>query len=398
MVHGIYFRLYRITHNKWISALFARLIYAVFFCKYLKERICYKKRIVDSKEKDALDIISKIHPNPIKDIQYKLPTEDESIDLSIIVPVYNYAELIENNIKSILKQRTLYSYQLILVDDGSTDGARDILRRYIDYPNVKVIFQQNQGIAGARNTGLSYATGKYIMFIDCDDTVEDNLVETLMRRAYQDDCDIVMCAHNLVKEKDGKVYEVLPNIYPTYNLQGYADEAKILNYAGLPWCKVYKRKLWEQVHYLPGCWYEDTIIHCLIFTQCKKFAYEPDVCYQYRWYEKNFSHTQGKSENPKCVDMYWIMKHILEQYEQLGFSKSERFETMLLKHLSAYYYSKISGLEKDVVDALFVLACELYDKYGVKKECKLPYMLRVTKKALEQRDINLWMLATKYQK
>lgn len=398
MLHGIYFRLYRFTHNKLISVMFARLIYAVFFCKYLKERIRYKKRVVDIKEKDALDIISKCHPNPIKNIQYKLPNEDTNIDLSIIVPVYNYADLIENNIESILNQRTKYSYQLILVDDGSTDGARDVLHKYIGYPNVKVIFQENQGIAGARNTGLSYATGKYIMFIDCDDTVEDNLVDTLMDRAYRDDCDIVMCAHNLVKEKDGKIYEILPNIYPTYNLQGYADKAKILNYAGLPWCKVYRRKLWEQVQYLPGCWYEDTIIHCLLFTQCEKFAYEPVVCYQYRWYEKNFSHTQGKSENPKCIDMYWVMKHILEQYEWLGFIKDERFETMLLKHLSSYYYSTISGLQKDIVDALFVLACELYEQHGAKREYKLPYMLQITKKALEQRDINLWMLATKYQK
>ena len=71
---------------------------------------------------------------------------------------------------------------------------------------------------------------------------------------------------------------------------------------------------------------------------------------------------------------------------------------MLLKHLSAYYYSKIADLDEKVVDALFILACDLYWQYGVKEECKLPYMLRVTKRALQQRDINLWKLATKYQK
>ena len=71
---------------------------------------------------------------------------------------------------------------------------------------------------------------------------------------------------------------------------------------------------------------------------------------------------------------------------------------MLLKHLSAYYNNKIHGLEDKVVEALFVLACDLYQKYGVKRYCKLPYMLRVTKKALEQGDMNLWILATKYQK
>ena len=178
----------------------------------------------------------------------------------------------------------------------------------------------------------------------------------------------------------------------------YAKGAEILNYAGLPWGKVYKRELWENVRYFPGYWYEDTIIHSLIFTQCNKFAYEPVVCYQYRWYENNFSHTQGKSENPKSIDIYWILENILERYDELQLPKDERFEIMLLKHLSLYYYAKVRDLESNVVDALFVLACSLYQEYGLKEECKLPYMLQVTRKALKQGDINLWKLATKYQR
>ena len=398
MIYGFYFRFYRMTHCTWLSALLAYGAYFVYMCKYIVDRIRYKKRIVKIDAMKALDVISKIHPDPMGRPEYKNAEVDDNLDLSIIVPVYNYVDWIESNILSILNQKTNYKYQLILVDDGSTDGAQNILYKYENHPKVKVIFQKNQGIAGARNTGLENATGKYIMFVDCDDTVEDNLVEILMSRAYKDDCDIVMCGHNLNKERSGQVYEVVPNVYPKYNLLGYAENARILNYAGLPWCKVYKRELWEHVRYLPGYWYEDTIIHSLLFTQCKKFAYEPMICYQYRWYEKNFSHTQGNSANPKCIDTYWMLIPILEQYENLGLPKNERFETMLLKHLSAYYYSKISGLNDEVIDAMFILACDLYQQYGIKKDCKLPYMLRVTKKALQQGDINLWKLATKYQK
>ena len=82
----------------------------------------------------------------------------------------------------------------------------------------------------------------------------------------------------------------------------------------------------------------------------------------------------------------------------LNLSKNERYEIMLLKHLSAYYYSKIQGLDDHVVEALFVLACSLYQEYGMTEECKLPYMLRMTRKALKQGDINLWKIASKYQK
>lgn len=398
MIYGFYFRFYGMTHCEWLSSLLAYLVYGIYFCKYLLERLRYRKRIVTGEHDKALQIISGIHADPygrpvVENIQV-----DEALDLSIIVPVYNHRELIDDNIKSILAQKTHYTFQLILVDDGSTDGAPDVLHRYENYPNIQVIFQNNQGIAGARNTGLNVARGKYIMFIDCDDIVEDNLVETLMKKAYQDDCDIVMCAHNLVKECNGLAYEIVPNVYPGYNMLGYAENAKILNYAGLPWGKVYKRELWNQVRYLPGYWYEDNIIHSLLFTQCKKFSYVPTICYQYRWYEKNFSHTQGNNANSKSIDMYWMLLPILEQYQAMGLPRDERFETMLLKHLSAYYYSKITGLDENVVDALFILACDLYQQYGVKEECKLPYMLRVTKRALEQRDINLWKLAIKYQK
>ena len=66
---------------------------------------------------------------------------------------------------------------MILVDDASTDGARD--------------------------SGIDHATGQYIMFIDCDDTIHDDMVESLLSRAYAEDDDICMCAHNLSKEKSG---------------------------------------------------------------------------------------------------------------------------------------------------------------------------------------------------
>ena len=398
MIHGFYFRFYRMFHCEWLAVILAHLTYGVFFLKYVIERFKHGRKIVSIHQSEALAVVGNLYQKPKGQVKYEKMELDESIDLSIIVPVYNYVDLIECNITSILSQKTKYRYQLILVDDGSTDGAQDILHKYEKYPNVKVIFQKNQGIAVARNTGLNNAVGKYIMFVDCDDVVEDFLVETLMSRAYKEDCDIVMCAHNLVKEKKGQVYETLPNIYPCYNLLNYAKNAEILNYAGLPWAKVYKSDLWKNVRFLPGYWYEDTIIHSLIFTQCKKFAYEPVVCYQYRWYESNFSHTQGKSENPKSIDIYWMLRDILERYNELRLPRNERYETMLLKHLSVYYYTKIQGLESNVVNALFVLACSLYKEYGIKEECKLPYMLRVTKKALEQGDINLWKLATKYQK
>lgn len=397
MIHGFYFRFYKYLHIQWLCALLSHLAYAIFFFKYLIEKLLYKKNIILLKPQEAMKTIVSTNPKP--DVQMNIFREetDPNIDVSIIAPIYNHKDLIENNIESILSQKTQYRYQLILVDDGSTDGAQEIVKRYIDHKNVKVIFQENQGIAGARNTGLAHANGKYFMFIDCDDIVREDLVDTLMNEAYKNDCDIVMCAHDLVKVKDNEIYSVIPNIYPKQNMMGYPEEAYILNFAGLPWGKVYKRELWNQVSYLPGYWFEDTIIHCLLFTQCKKLSYIPKVCYEYRWYEDNFSHTQGKGSDPKNIDFYWLLSDIFKCYDELKLPHDERFEIVLLKHLSAYYYPKIAGLNNDAINALFILACQLYEEYG-NQRIKVPYMLKETRRALLEKDIELWKLTLKYQK
>lgn len=345
----------------------------------------------------AHNIIDKVYSLPVSNPEYINPVIDSDLDLSVIIPVYNYADILEENIESILNQKTKYKYQVIFVDDGSTDGARDILKKYEKNPKVKLIFQKNSGIGAARNTGINNASGKYLMFIDCDDTVHNDIIEMLMDEAYQNDYDMVMAAHNLVKEKDGKVFNVIPNIYPKSNLVGYKNGDDIMNLAGLPWCKVYKRALWNDVRFFPGFWYEDTIIQFLIFTNCKKYSYLQKVEYEYRWYEKNFSHTQGGKNNVKAIDSYGILLKIIEKYIENGQKCDEVFYTLLLRHLSTYYYSLFTNYEKDLVEALFTVAAEMIEKYKPEKKVKLPYILRQVEKSFDNKDIELWKLASCYQ-
>ena len=397
MIQAFYFRFYKYSHNEWVSMVLSHIAYFLYHILFLIKRIRTRKDIVSISEKDALEKISNVYPKPISEPIVNDPDINFDLNLSIVVPVYNYENLIRQNIESILNQKTSYRYELILVDDGSTDGAGEILKEYADRENVTVIFQSNMGIAGARNTGINHATGRYLMFADCDDLLNDEIVERLLKRAYEQDCDIVMCAHDLVKEKDGQVISVLANVYPPYNLLGFKNNDQIMNYAGLPWAKVYKRELFNGVRFLPGYWYEDTIIQFLLFTQCKRFSYIPYVGYEYKWYEKNFSHTQNSSANVKCIDRYWMLLDIIEKYKELGLPLDAQFYTMLIRHVSIYYYPQLKGLTDDLLEALFILAREQIIKYRPKQSCQLPYMLKVTEKALLEKDINLWKLATKYQ-
>ena len=397
MIYGFYFRFYGKFHNSVFSSALAKLAYMLYCCVFFLKKLRHKRVSVDVNIDDARNIVNGIHPRLDSHPVYENKPIDDNIDLSIVVPVYNYVDIIESNIDSILNQKTEYNYQLIIVDDGSTDGAADVLKKYADNPKVKLIFQKNAGIGAARNTGINNADGKYLMFVDCDDIVHDDIVETLMNKAYSENYDMVMCAHNLSKERNGAIYEIVPNVYPKYNLIGYKNGDEIMNLAGLPWCKVYKREIWNNVRFFPGYWYEDTIIQFLIFMQCKNYAYIPKIEYEYKWYEKNFSHTQGNSASPKSIDTYWLLIEILEQYKKNNMPVDDRLYTLVLRHISTYYYSSVKNLDSKVVEALFVLAKDLYSEYKPNHKVKLPFMLRQVEKSFGNNDIELWKLASCYQ-
>ena len=397
MKHGFYFRFYRMFHNEPLCCFLANLAYFLYCIVFFVKKAFRKRAKSTMTIEEAHRIINEVYPKPESDPEYMNPEIDESLDLSIVIPVYNYADILEDNIKSILNQKTDYKFEAIFVDDGSTDGAQDILRKYENHPYVKLVFQKNGGIGAARNTGINHANGKYLMFVDCDDVVHDDIVETLMSKAYADDLDMVVAAHNLVKEKNGEVYEIVPNIYPQKNLIGYKNGDEIMNLPGLPWAKVYKRELWNNVRFFPGYWYEDTIIHPLIFTQVKSYSYIPKVVYEYKWYEKNFSHTQNDSKRLRTIERYWILEEILDRYCYLNLPSDEMFYTLLLKHYSTYYYRFIEGLDNKVVEALFVLAKEEIDKYKPKEKVKLPYVLKHVDKAFAENDMSLWQISSCYQ-
>lgn len=397
MIYGFYFRFYGKFHNSVFSSILAKLAYMLYCCVFFLKKLRHKRVSVDVNIDDARNIMNGIHPRLDSHPVYENKPIDDNIDLSIVVPVYNYVDIIESNIDSILNQKTEYNYQLIIVDDGSTDGAADVLKKYADNPNVTLIFQKNAGIGAARNTGINNADGKYLMFVDCDDIVHDDIVETLMNKAYSENYDMVMCAHNLSKERNGVIYEIVPNVYPKYNLIGYKNGDEIMNLAGLPWCKVYKREIWNNVRFFPGYWYEDTIIQFLIFMQCKNYAYIPKIEYEYKWYEKNFSHTQGNSASPKSIDTYWLLIEILEQYKKNNMPVDDRLYTLVLRHISTYYYGSVKNLDGKVVEALFVLAKDLYSEYKPNHKVKLPFMLRQVEKSFDNNDIELWKLASCYQ-
>lgn len=95
--------------------------------------------------------------------------------VSVIIPVYNGQQYLKESIESVLLQKSV-AFELIIVDDGSTDSTREVVSTYVDNKIVRYVYQENQGLAASRNKGISIASGNYIAFNDADDIwVEDKL-------------------------------------------------------------------------------------------------------------------------------------------------------------------------------------------------------------------------------
>ena len=132
--------------------------------------------------------------------------------LSIIVPVYNGELFLSRCVDSILNQE-FTDFELILVDDGSTDSSLEICRRYEQEDNrVVVLHKENAGLVAARKSGLSVAKGEYIGFVDCDDYIDSNMYSDMMSAAVNDCSDIVV-GNIIIEYSDNS--KIVCNALPT---------------------------------------------------------------------------------------------------------------------------------------------------------------------------------------
>lgn len=114
------------------------------------------------------------------------------IDVSVIVPVYNASKYLPKCLDSLVSQ-TIESYEIIIINDGSTDNSLEIINNYKLNKKVKVISTQNNGIGISRNNGLKQAKGKYVLFVDSDDYVSEDFIEKMLKKATLENADIVIC-------------------------------------------------------------------------------------------------------------------------------------------------------------------------------------------------------------
>lgn len=315
---------------------------------------------------------------------------DRKIDLSIIIPVYNVEKYLVRCLQSVVCQETQYHFEVIVINDGSTDGSMEILKEYEQkYDYFKVITQENQGLSGARNTGINHAQGKFITFIDSDDAIEKQYIEKMMKVAIEKDVDLVMCSIREYDVVNDKTIRFITHENVSFN-KGIKDE--ILNLKGYAWGKIYRRELWEKVRFPKEYLFEDAITRPIMMRLCHSFAFINEAVYSYTVRPDSLSRkAKEKRKSKKYLEQYFMLEKILELSEKIGLPNDNILYKIALYELGTCLWLRTRYFEEDIKKAVFVLSCDLIEKYRV-EEAELSFEYQYLEKAFQNKNYVLWKM------
>lgn len=211
---------------------------------------------------------------------------DNRLKVSIIVPIYNVEKYLEECLKSILLQ-SFKNYELILINDGSTDLSKSIVEKFWKDSRVIYVEQENKGLSEARNRGIEEAKGDYITFIDSDDWISNEYLENMISCAINEDADIVSMSYCQIKGKEKKERRRYYKVFETNcadSLFGFYDN----NYA---WGKLIRTSIVKNNHirFPAKMRYEDVGTMYKIYDHCQKIVVSDKGKYYYRVRENSIT-------------------------------------------------------------------------------------------------------------
>ena len=276
--------------------------------------------------------------------------------LSIIIPVYNVAEYLTQCLDSVYSQ-IRDNYEVILVDDGSTDDSGLICEEYnLKYPQTIVVHKENGGLSDARNAGIKVASGQYIYFIDSDDWLAPNAISTLLDYAIENKCEVVQgglyYAYN-----DYLLYDNSKTIPFILNREQAMKELIKNDYIkNFAWGKIYKTEIVKKHLFIKGVYFEDSYWQHYIIHNVNNYGVIPTPLYYYRQRESSIS---GEF-SAKSLDL-------LKGYEQRFYFIKDLYPK-LMPLMTKQYWNLLSQM---LLASKYNAKCEQqfknYRTYAIKK-------------------------------
>lgn len=250
--------------------------------------------------------------------------------VSVIVPIYNVEPYLRPCMDSICGQ-TYRQLEILLIDDGSTDGCGGICGQYAESdPRITVVHKENGGLSSARNAGLDIATGTYVAFVDADDAIHPRFIETLVGACEDYGCDIAQCDFLAVAEQSSKLplntqrpYRFLTGKQALHELCAGTEDVKYV----VAWNKVYRQNLFDGIRYPVGRIHEDEFTAHRVLWKARKMA----VIHQYLYYYLQRAESiVGRPYSMKRLDVLDAFR------ERLAFLKENGLETEYLVLIRRY--------------------------------------------------------------
>lgn len=271
--------------------------------------------------------------------------EDKPL-VSIIIPVFNVRPYLVEALDSMLCQ-SYKALEILLIDDGSTDGSGEICDEYFRRDGrIRVVHQENRGISAARNRGLDMMTGDLVSFLDPDDCFESSFMEKMVSAMLREGADLAVCRFATIQtEGDLKTAarkkRLAPDVEP--GVLGRAEALRSLAAGSLNssvWNKLYRRSLWADIRFPEGHVYEDIDTFFRILDVCSSVFVLDLPLYLHR--KRSKSVTATPSENN-------IRDYSLARTHFESFVEANTPDTFPPGTLEAYRWSRLRGMLKKYI-------------------------------------------------
>lgn len=268
------------------------------------------------------EIVNKYTPQAlIKMREYSKARQD--IDLTIIIPVYNCADLIEDTLKSLTQFQNI-KVEVLIIDDGSSDDSLKICKKYSDRLDSFYTFSQNNKGAGvARNALIPLAIGKYTYFLDADDTIDIKNLEEAVVEANKNSNDLLLFKykiHYFEKNKSTGMFGSDQNIWDKLLVANNNDEKKVLA-SGLinyPWNRIIATKLLhdENIFFGKTVVHNDVPYHWHSIIASKNIGvFDKAVCSHRKFDEREQITNIKDSRRMMVLEAYRYTHHLISKYE-----------------------------------------------------------------------------------
>ena len=269
--------------------------------------------------------------------------------ISIIIPVYNMQKFLKECLDSVFSQ-SFKDFEVICIDDGSSDNSLEILNSYKQKDaRIVIISKNNEGQGIARNKGLEIARGKYVMFVDSDDWLEPNALEKLYNKMEKDDCDVLLFCVYRVENKTG-VKSQYP--YAVKYLHGFENKvfepkevaSSIFYIPAYPF-KIYKKSILDKLNYRyeKGTFWEDHLPHFIVLSQSKRISILNEYIYNYRVHE-NSSTANAQKHADIIFENFLRCENVLKNYDNWEIFKPY-FAARKIK-VAFNYFDKINAEDR----------------------------------------------------